>query len=398
MLQEKPFPRSKAPFVIITLFIIVTLLIGALGGVAGFVFLTNNDSPVAKKFRNAMGLDLGSSISIPVKQNLRLEESSAVIDASRKVKDAVVSITANRQVTDFFGQLSDQEIGAGTGFILTSDGLIATNKHVVSQSAEYKVVLNDGRILPAKVQAVDQFNDFAVLKVDAKDLPTVDIGSSEALEIGQFVLAVGNALGEFNNSVTLGVVSAKERSINADGGSTESERLTGLIQTDAAVNPGNSGGPLVNMKGQVVGINTAIASTSGGSIGLGFAIPIDSLKSVIDSVRKTGEIVRPYLGVRYVPVTKALQKLNNLSVDYGALVSRGQHEGELAVLPGSPADKAGVLENDIILEVNGDRVDSEHLLTERLQRYNVGDQVTLTLQRKGEKQQVKVTLEQLKSQ
>jgi serine protease Do len=145
----------------------------------------------------------------------------------------------------------------------------------------------------------------------------------------------------------------------------------------------------------VVGINTALASNTGGSVGIGFAIALDSIKTVIDSVRKTGEIIRPYLGVRYVAVDKALQKINNLSVDYGALVARGSTASELAVLPGSPADKAGILENDIILEINGERVDENNSLPKRMQRYVVGDSVTLKILRKGENQEIKVTLEKL---
>jgi serine protease Do len=348
-MPRRDFRKAFAAF----LAILVVLMVGGAGGVVGFIGLINSDASWAKETRSLLKLDDLAELRVPVKQDIRLEESSAVIDAAKKVSPAVVSVTANATVTDFFtGATSDQEVGGGTGFIITSDGLIVTNKHVISRQANYKVVLSDGRIFDATIKATDPLNDLAVIKIDAKDLPVVDLGSSDALQIGQYVIAVGNALGEFKNSVTLGVVSAKDRMLDNVGTGSQTETLTDLIQTDAAINPGNSGGPLVNMAGQVVGINTAIASNSGGSIGLGFAISIDSVKSVIESVRKTGEIVRPYMGVRYVPVTKAIQQANSLSVDYGVLISRGTGSVlELAVIPGSPADKAGIIENDILLSM-----------------------------------------------
>lgn len=373
---------------LITAVVVLNLVVSIAGGITGYAILADSDSSWARTLRQKLNITEDSPLAIATRKNVRLEESSAFIEAAQKVSPAVVSVTASQQVSDFFGRVSTQEIGGGTGFILTADGLIVTNKHVVEQPASYKVVLNDGRIFDATVQAIDPYNDLAVIKIDAKDLPTVELGSSDALQTGQYVLAVGNALGEFQNSVSLGVVSAKDRQVTVG-----SEQLSDLIQTDAAINPGNSGGPLVNSEGQVVGINTVIASASGGSIGVGFAIAIDSVKTVIDSVRKTGEIIRPYLGIRYVAVTKALQQLNNLTVDYGILVTRGSTPGELAVIPGSPADKAGLLENDIILEVNGERIDENNQLTKRMQKYQVGQEVTLKIQRKGAEQEVKVTLE-----
>ena len=399
MIIQSSSGQARRSFIgiVFLFFTLFTLLLGGIGGVAGFVLMAQSKSPIIERLRQSLGVDSDNGLAIPVKQTIRIEESSAIVEAAKKVSPAVVSVTASQQVADFFGQVSDKEVGGGTGFIITSDGLIVTNKHVVSQTATYKVVLNDGRIFDAKIQAIDSFNDLAVLKIEAKDLPTVELGDSEDLQIGQYVIAVGNALGEFKNSVTLGVVSAKDRTIDTNDGSALGERLSGLIQTDAAINPGNSGGPLVNIRGQVVGINTAIA-TSGfdrGSIGIGFAIPITSVKTAIDSVRKNGEIIRPYLGVRYLPVTKTLQKLNNLTVDYGALVARGNTEAELAVVPGSAADRAGIVENDIILEINGERIDENNSLPKRLQKYQVGDEVTLKVQRKGAEITVKATLDRL---
>ncbi len=380
---------------VIFLLLLANLLVGLGGGIAGYAIIADSDSSWARSLRSALQITNDSPLAVATKKNVVLEESSSVIDAAKKVSPAVVSVTASAQVADFFGRVSNQEIGGGTGFIITNDGLIVTNKHVVSQDATYKVVLNDGRIFDAVIQVKDPLNDLAILKIDAKDLPTVELGSSDALQIGQYVIAVGNALGEFKNSVTLGVVSAKERSITA-GSSEGGESLTDLIQTDASINPGNSGGPLVNMEGQVIGINTAIASSGGnGSIGVGFAISIDSVRSAITSVQKTGKIVRPYLGVRYAAVNKSVKQVNNLSVDYGALIVRGSGVTELAVIPGSPADKAGLLENDIILEINGERIDENNSIAKRLQRYQIGQEITLKVLSKGEEKEVKVTLAEL---
>lgn len=397
--KSKSFQVGR--FIIIFFFIVCILLVGAAGGVGGFVLLSNSKSSVMNTVRDRLGLDGDSAVSIPVTQNIRVQESSSIIDASNKVSPAVVSITGTQTVRDFFGNTSDQEVGGGTGMILTSDGLIATNKHVVNglSGSKMSVVLNDGRVFDAVVKAVDSANDFAVIKIEAKDLPTVELGKSDDLVVGQYVIAVGNALGEYKNSVTLGVVSAKDRRVEASdsGSSSSTEVLTGLIQTDAAINSGNSGGPLVNLAGQVVGINTAIASVSGGSIGIGFAIPIDSLKTVVASVIKTGEIVRPYLGVRYLGINKTIQQMNGLTVDYGAMVSRGNTQAEVAVMPGSPADKAGVVEGDILLEINGERIDEDNTLPKRLQKYNVGDEVSVKLLRKGDEKTIKVKLEKMPS-
>ena len=382
---------------LLILFVFANLAVGLAGGVAGFVLLSNSTSRPIIALRHALNIgDGGSGLTVPVHQSITLNESSAIIDATKKVLPSVVAISASQNVQDYFGRVSSQETSGGSGFILTSDGLILTNRHVVDAEAKYKVVLNDGRIFDAVVQAKDSINDLAVVKINARDLPAVELGSSDALNVGQSVLAIGNALGQFRNSVSSGIISAVQRQISAgDSAGGSSETLTNLLQTDAAINPGNSGGPLVNLAGQVIGIDTAIASSGsgGGSIGIGFAIPIDTVKPVIDSVRKTGQIIRPYLGVRYVPVTPELKQLNNLTVDYGALVSRGQQAGALAVLPGSPADKAGIIENDILLEVNGERIDSNTPLPVRLSKYAVGETVTIKDLSQGKEKDLKIQLQ-----
>ncbi|MGC9603043.1 MAG: trypsin-like peptidase domain-containing protein [Minisyncoccia bacterium] len=275
------------------------------------------------------------------------------------------------------GKTQRQEVGGGSGFIISSDGMILTNKHVVSDtSADYTVLTNDGKKYDAKVLARDPAQDLAVLKIDANDLPVVSLGDSDSIKLGQTAIAIGNALGEFRNTVSVGAISGLYRSITASGGSFGSESLQNLIQTDA-----------LNLKGEVVGIDTAVASDAQN---IGFAIPINQAKRDIQSVKATGSIKIPYLGVRYIAVTSDVVKSQKLSVDHGALV-RGSQDGP-AVIKGSPADKAGVQAEDIILEVNGVKVDENNALTNLVQRYNIGDTITLKIQRGDKTLDIPVTL------
>lgn len=373
------------------MFIILMLLLSfVMGGAGAFgtLFLISDNQALAHRLGIA---SLG--VNTTETKKVILEESSAIIDAVTKVSPSVVSITTTKNVVDFFGQAAQQN-GAGTGFILTNDGYIATNKHVASdKGTTYTVILNDGRNFDAKIVAVDPVNDLAILKIDASGLPTVELGDSDQLKVGQTVIAIGNALGQFQNTVTTGVLSAKDRQLSASGGDGQSVALENLLQTDAAINPGNSGGPLVNITGQVVGIDTAVASSAQG---IGFAIPINVVKKAITSAEQTGTITRPSLGVRYIPITKDIAQLNQLSVDHGALVVRGQRAIELAVIPGSPADKAGIEENDIILEINGDQINEQHSLSGLIQKYTVGDTVKVKILHQGEEKTVDVKLDQLK--
>lgn len=382
----------KRYWVKIAIFSIIVLLIGAIGGIGGILVLSSDNGALIKKlgFSNIKGL----SIPLTKTDKIVLEESNAIIDSSKKVSPAVVSITLKTQVQDIFGQVSTQQ-GAGTGFIITSDGLILTNRHVASdENTTYTAILSDGKIYDAKIQSVDSVQDIAVLKIEARDLPVVELGDSDQLQIGQWVVAVGNALGQYQNTVTVGVVSGRNRKVEAsDASGANAETLDNMIQTDAAINPGNSGGPLVNIQGQVVGINTAVASSAQS---IGFAIPINAAKSAIDSIKKTGRIVRPYLGVRYIPITPDIAKENSLPYEYGALIMRGQGLGQVAVVPGSPADKAGLKENDIILEVNGERIDQNKGLVGLVQQYNVGDKIELKVYSGGKEKNVEMTLEERK--
>ncbi|HUC88757.1 MAG TPA: trypsin-like peptidase domain-containing protein [Candidatus Paceibacterota bacterium] len=348
-------------------------------------------------------------------------EQDTVVGAVKKAKPAVVSIIVSKEVpkydvsyqqngadpNDPFGGLfpgffqtpiytpngtEKQEIGSGSGFIISSDGLIVTNNHVVADTgAIYEVLLNNGKKYTAKVLARDSVLDVALVKISATNLPYLDLADSDSLNVGQTVIAIGNALGEFTNTVSVGVVSGLSRSITAGDEFGQSERLGKVIQTDAAINPGNSGGPLLNLSGQVVGINVAVVQ---GSSNVGFSLPINSVKNVISSVEKTGKIIRPYLGIRYINVDADLKAKNNLAVDYGILVQRGQAATDLAVIPGSPADKAGIIENDIILEIDGQKIDQNNDFAAIIRNKKVGDVITLKVLSKGVEKTVALKLEQ----
>jgi len=303
------------------------------------------------------------------------KDSAALADVIKEVSPSVVSITAS----------SSQGESAGSGIVLSSDGLIMTNKHVAeSDQVSYSVVMSDGKIYKdAKVLARDPYNDVAFLKIDAKNLKPATLSDSDHYVVGQRVVAIGNALGQFQNTATEGIVSGYGRSITAGDGSGSTETLTNLIQTDAAINPGNSGGPLVTTAGEVIGMNTA---TAGNAQNIGFAIPISEIKNQIKSVQDTGKIVRPYLGVRYVPLTPQLAERNGLSVDYGAYIT--------SVVSGSPAEKGGLQADDIITKINNDELTDSNSLQSLLAKYQVGDEITVTYVRDGKTQTTKIKLEE----
>lgn len=286
-----------------------------------------------------------------------------------------------------------KEVGGGTGFIVSSNGLILTNKHVVLDGeAEYSVLMNDGRRFDAKVIARDPVQDIAILKInDSGFLPAVKLGDSDQLEIGQTVIAIGNVLGEFRNSVSVGVISGLQRSITASGLGM-SEVLEDTIQTDAAINKGNSGGPLLNLRGEVIGINTATALQAQN---VGFAIPINKAKKDIYQVQEFGEIRYPFLGIYYTLVTSALQQEFDLGVDYGAWVGRDQNgqKTDQAIFPDSPAEKIGLQRDDIILEFGGEKITLENSLAKIIMKHNPGDKVVLKVLRQGEIKIFNVTLD-----
>jgi len=289
------------------------------------------------------------------------------------------------------------KIGGGSGFIANSDGLILTNKHVVFDTdAEYTVVLNDGSEHPAKVLSRDPINDIAVLKIDAKGLPALELASSKDIELGQTVIAIGNALGMFSNTVSRGIVSGLARSISASlGGAADAmmENLRGVIQTDVAINQGNSGGPLIDLDGRVVGINTAVIF---GAQNIGFAIPIDWAKSDLEDIVKHGRIIKPFLGLTYVMLTPEIAKRYGLPRDHGAMVIRDRRPGAEAVLAGSPAHKAGLKENDIVTKIDDKDLEAGMDLMDLLQKHAVGDSVKLTYLRRDHEHDCEVKLEERK--
>lgn len=339
-------------------------------------------------------------------------QEEAVIRAVKESSPAVVSIVVSKNLPiieryfeewspfgeDFFKFQIPQyrqkgtekkEVGWGSGFIVSNDGLVITNKHVVlEEDAEYTIITIEGEKFPAKVLAKDPIQDIAILKIKTeKSLPVIKLGNSDELQIGQTVIAIGNALGEFQNTVSVGVISGLGRKITASGGGLI-EVLEDVIQTDAAINPGNSGGPLLNLKGEVIGINTAM-SVQGENIG--FAIPINKAKRNIEQIKSLGKIVYPFLGVRYIIIDEEVQRKNNLPVNYGAWIVKDRR-GEPAIFPNSAAEKAGLKEGDIILEFNGEKITQKNSLSKIIMKYNPGDKVLIKILREGKEKTIELFL------
>lgn len=336
-----------------------------------------------------------------------IEQDDVVAELVAKVSPSVVSIDISKSVkatkrildtyTDDFSSERDtagsQRIGGGSGFFVSGDGLIVTNRHVIDDTeADYVVVTQDGVEHKAKVLAVDPVLDLGFLKIDGDSYPAIELGDSDQIRIGQTVIAIGNALAEFQNTVTKGIVSGLDRRLEASGNAGD-ELIEEAIQTDAAINPGNSGGPLIDLQGRVIGVNTAVTD---GAQSLGFALPSNAIKRAVDSMRKYGRIIRPWIGVRYIQVDSEYAKRNNLPYNYGALVMRGQVRGDLAVVLGSPADKAGIKENDLLLEIDGKKLDLKHPLSSQIARHSPGDEITIKIFRDGKEVEQKLTLEERK--
>lgn len=286
------------------------------------------------------------------------------------------------------------EVGGGSGFVVDTGGLILTNKHVVSdRQAEYTVILDDGRRFPGEILSRDPINDVAILKIKTGGLPALKLGDATKLQLGQNLIAIGNALGVFKNTVSVGIVSGLSRSITAQAEpDAPPQEMRGLIQTDAAINPGNSGGPLVDAKGLVIGVNAAIVS---GAQSIGFAIPINAACRDLADIKKYGRIRRPLLGLRYLMIDENLKEKMGLSAEYGALVVR-ESEHDYAVVPESPAEKAGLKEKDIVLALNGTKLDRDHPIQDFLEELNVGDEIKLLVLRDGHEFEAKVTLAERK--
>jgi len=318
-----------------------------------------------------------------------VSEESVVIDIVEKVSSSVVTVGIEQRVIDIDPfdifrrpQSMRREQDIGSGFIISADGMVVTNKHVVDTSGKYKVITHDGKKYDATNIYRDPLNDVAIVKIQASGLKPVEMGDSAGVKVGQLVVAVGTPLGEFRGSVTKGIVSGLGRGITA-GSPFEGfvERLDNVIQTDAAINPGNSGGPLVNSSGQVIGINTAVAS---GAENIGFAIPINVVKDALSNFNQTGGFVRPYLGVAYRMIDRDLAILNELPE--GAYVQQ--------VVEESAAEKAGVLTGDILTKIDGQKLlASAGGLAAVINKKKVGDTIMITIWRDDKTLDLKATLE-----
>lgn len=383
---------QKFTLVLVSLF---SVLFGAVGGgVAGYALLTYSGFSQEEAGDTIINFENGSYKEV--------WEAAA---------PAVVSVVALKDLSEYYNQFSFfgmpqqqqgegelSEVSSGTGFIITADGLVVTNKHVVADDeAEYVVILDDGTQLDAEVLDKDSLNDIALMQITGEDdrigdLPTLEFADSDTISVGDPVVAIGNALGEYSNTTTVGIISATDREIVASGGAGfGSENLVNLLQTDAAINPGNSGGPLLNMLGEVVGMNTAIDTTASG---IGFAIPSNDIASVVASYQEYGRIVRPFVGVRYIPVTDFNQEKLGVDVDHGVYVIGDAAAQTPGVVPNSPADKAGVKEGDVIVSVNGEDLTDTFSLSNAIAGYQVGDSITLEVWRDGETLTLALTLEE----
>ncbi|MDP3999708.1 MAG: trypsin-like peptidase domain-containing protein [bacterium] len=286
------------------------------------------------------------------------------------------------------------QIGGGSGFIVDPNGIILTNKHVIADpNAEYTIVTFDNKKYPAVILGRDPVDDVAILKIDAKNLPTIPLGESATVELGQTVLAIGNALGIFQNTVSSGIISGLSRSIAAKADQESPiQEMRGLIQTDAAINPGNSGGPLVNINGEAIGINAAIVF---GAQNIGFAIPINYARRDLEDVAKFGHVRRPLLGVRYITIDETLQEKMKLPINYGALViGKGPHHA--GIVPGTPAEIAGLQEKDIVLECNGEKITMQKTIQDFLEELGAGDILKMKVLRGNKELELKIILAERK--
>ena len=340
--------------------------------------------------RNLTGNNFGNPGQIGRDSNSVSFTEGSIASIANAVSKSVVSIVTSTDQKSFFSNETTSQTAAGTGFILSSDGYIATNKHVVSGASKIGVILDDGTAYEdVELVGTDPLNDFAIIKINnVNNLSPVKLGDSKTTSAGQQVVAIGNALGAYQNSVTSGIISGKGRSLTAtDSGRTQYETLSDMIQTDAAINGGNSGGPLVNAAGEVIGINTAYASQGNN---VGFAIPISSVKGIIKNVLSGKGFERAVIGVRYINLTPTIAKEKNLSVTRGALIASSKNNK--AIISGSAGDKAGLKENDIITAVNGTEIGNSGSLSSLIGEYSVGDTVKITVVRGGKTETLELTL------
>lgn len=400
---------------ILIIAVTIAAVVGSVFGAMSAILMTGaiKTSDIFSRFSD------GENATILDKNIIELiEEESATISVVDQVAPSVVSIVikvprssiqGSGNVFDYFDSrffdqvpLTDEEknelveVGGGTGFFMSADGYIVTNRHVVSEDgATYTIVTNDGAELPATVVAEDAFLDIAVLDISGDGYPVAALGDSDRIRIGQTVIAIGNTLSEYRNTVTKGVVSGINRRVLAGDDFGADEVIERAIQTDAAINPGNSGGPLINLLGEVIGINTAV-SFEGQSIG--FALPINDVKKIVDDIEQYGRIVRPWLGVRYIPVDADIAKSEGLPYEYGVLLVGGDSELEPAIVPDSPAQAAGLQAGDVILSVNGTDLTEDHSLGAMVSTFEPGQVILLKVARGEQVFSLNVTLAEFVNQ
>lgn len=374
--QPAPAKKTGTGFKVTVVTLLVIALATAGTGLAlSIINYTAEDAPITFNYG-----DDGNDIEFT---------EGSIAEVANKVAPGVVSIITETRTSGWFGQSSTQT-SAGTGMIVASDGYVLTNKHVIDGARKIKVVLDDGTSYDdVELVGTDPFNDVAYLKInDVSDLKTVTLGNSKTLTPGQQVIAIGNALGQYHNTITAGIISGVGRSLTAySSDMTSAENLSDMIQTDAAINAGNSGGPLVNAAGEVIGINTA---TSSDADGIGFAIPISSVKGMLKNITEHGSAKRAYAGVRYINITPDLAVTYDLPVSAGAYIFTDGKDS--AIIAGGPGEKAGLKDGDIITKINGVSVGSAGSVSSLIGEYMPGDTVQLTILRDNKEQAINLTL------
>jgi len=371
--------------------VLYVLLIAVVAGISALSGAVAGGAAVFKAVQSRSSLPAPIQQVLPAnntnpKQTFTLNTTdiqTTITQSVAKVGPAVVTVVGTIPgQTTFFGQTGEETV-SGSGFFISDQGYIVTNNHVVEGTKEVNIVLSNGTQEKASVVGTDQYNDIAVLKADGKVPAVATLGNSDVLKPGESVIAIGSPLGDFKNTVTVGVVSATGRSIDTGQG----YQIEGLLQTDAAINPGNSGGPLVDLAGEVIGINTLIVrGTGNGAVaeGLGFAIPVNTAQAVATQIIQKGYFSHPYLGIAYQPIAPDVANAYNLPVQWGVYVTQ--------VAPNSPASNAGLQQGDIITQVGSVVMDATHSYLNTLYTYKPGDQVTLDVIRNGQKLQIQVTL------
>jgi 2-alkenal reductase len=365
---------SRRATTVLALVIAVSMLLSAAAGAAagGAVayFVLRDRTP-------AEPIPAVTSASVIPEISGGTEPAEGAAQAAAALAPSVVT------VVNYLESNGQDNRASGSGVIISDQGHVITNAHVVEGSRRLEVVLADGRTLPASLVGRDTFSDLAVIKIEPGAAPTAVFGDSDALLAGDTVIAIGSPLGDLTNTVTVGVVSARDRSIETSSGF----QMEGLLQTDAAINSGNSGGPLVSLKGEVVGINTLVVRGSGSGAsaeGLGFAIPSNTVKAIASQLIATGQVTRPYLGIRWEWITPALAAANGLGVSFGAYVTD--------VTSGSPAAGAGLRTGDVVIGMDGTRFDGDSPFLNRLLTHAPGETVTLEVKRGAAEFQLPVTL------